>query len=124
MISGGSRKTHGLSKAERLCGKSSVERVFACGRWGALQPLRYCWAPREEGPTRILVSVPKKFFKRAVKRNLLKRRMREAFRLQKDLLGGRSYDILFLYNSPYESEFQPLREEMALVLKEISSYNK
>ena len=52
-----------------------------------------------------MVSVPKRSFKRAVKRNLLKRRMREAFRRQKALLGP-GMDILLIYTSsellPYE----------------------
>ena len=46
-----------------------------------------------------MVSVPKKLFKRAVKRNLLKRRIRESYRLQKDL-PGKPVDILFIYTSP------------------------
>ena len=47
---------------------------------------------------RIMVSVPKKLFKRAVKRNLLTRRIRESWRRQKhDLNGQQSVDILFIY---------------------------
>ena len=52
---------------------------------------------------RIVVSVPKKCFRRAVKRNLLKRRIREAYRLNKNLLpvnaekGGT--DIIFIYRT-------------------------
>lgn len=48
---------------------------------------------------RIMVSVPKKNFKRAVKRNLLKRRIREAYRLQKNILEGMDTDILFIYGT-------------------------
>ena len=44
-----------------------------------------------------MVSVPKKMFKRAVKRNLLKRRIRESWRKQKACLNSSSTDILFIY---------------------------
>ncbi len=45
---------------------------------------------REEGEAsvRILVSVPKKCFKRAVKRNRVKRQVREAYRKNKALIDG------------------------------------
>ena len=56
--------------------------------------------------SRILISVPKRSFKRAVKRNLLKRRIRESYRRQKSLLSG-GVDLLFVYTSrevlPYET---------------------
>ena len=56
-------------------------------------PLKVHYQP---GEGEFGVSVPKRHFKRAVKRNLLKRRVREAFRLQKGRLGDKSYDI-FIY---------------------------
>ena len=44
-----------------------------------------------------MVSVPKRNFKRAVKRNLLKRRIRESYRLQKGLLPPAGVDLLLVY---------------------------
>ena len=53
----------------------------------------------ETGVNRILVSVSKKFFKRAVKRNLLKRRIRESWRKQKHMLTMEgNFDILLIYS--------------------------
>ena len=49
---------------------------------------------------RYVFTVPKKLFKRAVKRNLLKRRMREAVRLnQKAVLGDFCADFMLVYIS-------------------------
>ena len=87
-----------LPKAERLCGKSRISALISKGRWGSTEHIKYCWhGSREEGPGQIVVSVSKKFFKRAVKRNLLKRRMREAYRTQKDLLAVSGVDLLLAW---------------------------
>ena len=65
-----------LSKEERL------SKGQACGAF----PLRVVYLPVAEealAPVSILVSVPKKKFRRAVKRNLIKRQVREAYRVRK-----------------------------------------
>ena len=67
-----------------------------------------------------MVSVPKKFFKRAVKRNLLKRRMREAYRLQKELLGATGIDLLLAYSHPEIADFATLYAEVADILGRIT----
>ena len=86
-----------LSKSERLCGKKAIAELMERGKGGVSGCLRYKFLQADEaGVTRILVSVPKRHFKRAVKRNLLKRRIRESYRLQKDLLPV-PVDIAFLY---------------------------
>lgn len=94
------RKT--LKKKERLSVGTDLSRLFASGRYGITDGFRYCYRIGNELPfNRIVVSVPKKCFRRAVKRNLLKRRIREAYRLNKNLLpvnaekGGT--DIIFIY---------------------------
>lgn len=129
MASGGNT----LSKAERLSGKKSIATLLADGRWGALGHFRYCYLPfaSQEGcrslasdthtiipelhPSRIIIAVPKRFFKRAVKRNLLKRRIREAYRVRK-IAGA---DILFQYNSPELADFATISAEMEAILARI-----
>ena len=79
-----------LSKKERLTGKTLVESLFKGGGSRSLSffPLRAVYAFVEDGdvPVRLLVSVPKRCFKRAVKRNRVKRQVREAFRKHKHVL--------------------------------------
>ena len=65
---------------------------------------------------RILISVPKRFFKRAVKRNLLKRRIREAYRVRKVC----GVDILFQYNSSEIADFAVISAEVAAILERIA----
>ena len=68
-------------------------------------------------PGRLLVSVPKRFFKRAVKRNLLKRRIREAYRVRK--IPG--VDILLQYNSQELTDFAVIEAEVSTILERIGS---
>lgn len=80
-----------LNKSERLNSKAMIERLFAGGSKSfPAYPLRvvYMWIESMEGEAdaSILISVPKKRFKRAVKRNLVKRQVREAYRKNKYLL--------------------------------------
>lgn len=95
-----------LSKDERISRKRHIDLLFEEGRSFVAFPLRVVYLPlEEEMPARaaILVSVSKKRFKRAVKRNLVKRQVREAYRTRKyGLLDpleerGRRMLVAFLY---------------------------
>lgn len=110
-----------LRKEERLCGKKDISALIAGGRWGMTPHIKYCWkATGGDGTNRIMVSVPKKYFKRAVKRNLLKRRIREAYRTQKSLLNCTGTDILFQYNCAEPVPYETVREDVATILKKVS----
>ena len=78
-----------LSKADRLSWKRYIDLLFLQGQSFIAYPLRVVYLPVEKRlsvPVSILISVPKKKFKRAVKRNLIKRKIRESFRLHKQEL--------------------------------------
>ena len=103
-----------LSKEERISWKRHIDLLFAKGESFIAFPFRIVYLSLEEkmpAPVSIMVSVPKKKFKRAVKRNLIKRQAREAYRLQKydllDPLEGKDQSLLvaFLY---VDKEVQPV----------------
>lgn len=80
-----------LSKSERLNSKIAIEKLFSGGSKSfSLFPLRvvFMLTEKKEGAAEasLLISVPKKRFKRAVKRNRVKRQIREAYRKNKHLL--------------------------------------
>ena len=78
-----------LPRAERLSGRTEIAALFAAREGGFVYPFRYVVAARAAGQSSaLLISVGKKYHKRAVRRNLLKRRVREAFRLHKARLAG------------------------------------
>ena len=112
---------HTLPKKERLCGKTAISTLLAKGRHGKVPGLRYCFNPDSGAEdNRIMVSVPKKMFKRAVKRNLLKRRIRESWRRQKHNLDGlNGYDILFIYSLKEILSYEEIYEAVGKVVEKV-----
>ena len=120
-VPAGEFPSNGFRKEERLCGKTSLSALVADGRWGTTAHLKYCWLrSREDGVVRVAVSVSKKFFKRAVKRNLLKRRIREAYRTQKQLLPSCGIDLLLIWSGKELADYLTISSEVAAVLLRIS----
>lgn len=106
-----------LPKSERLCGLKAVGELFQTGKSASAGCLRCKFLLRRDGePSRIVVSVPKRSFKRAVKRNLLKRRIRESYRRQKALLGP-GVDILFIYTAAEVLPYEVIYADMATLLQ-------
>ncbi|MGN1233932.1 MAG: ribonuclease P protein component [Candidatus Cryptobacteroides sp.] len=110
-----------LKKRERLSSKGAVEALLKSGKYGVSGVLKFVYRRDNGLPySRMMVSVPKKLFRRAVKRNLLKRRIREAYRLNKWLVAaGESggTDILFIYRSKEISTQAEIVSMMVSALK-------
>ncbi len=79
-----------FKKRERLTSSKSISLLFKEGRSISSYPVRFIYDMEGEGgPVKMAISVPKRLYKRAVDRNLLKRRIREAYRLNKADFAGR-----------------------------------
>lgn len=111
-----------LPKRERLCGKTTIGQLLAKGKHGNVPGLRFLYMTNTGTETnRIMVSVPKKMFKRAVKRNLLKRRIRESWRKQKhSLLTTGGTDILFIYPTKEIQTYEQIYSCVGQIIEKIN----
>jgi len=80
-----------LKKHERLKSKKLIDELFTSGKSSFLYPIKLIYLELEnlDAPLKMTVSVPKRHFKSAVDRNLIKRRLREAYRQNKTALESR-----------------------------------
>lgn len=114
-----------LHKSERLYVQKRIDALFSSGDAFIAYPLRVVYAirDRDEVGVSIMVSVSKKKFKRAVKRNRVKRLVREAYRLNKEnfyFLEDKSIDVAFLYlrnELPDYGEIEKAVKKTASILK-------
>jgi len=121
-------ESHSLPRTERLRSLGAVRRLFESGESGFIFPFRYVWfaEPDTEQSVEVLFSVPKKFHKRANKRNLVRRRTKEAYRLQKQILhDGRpvNLDLALIYSSketlPYKTVANAVRRILESVVEHL-----
>lgn len=117
-----------LTKNERVSRKSVIDRLFLEGKSFVVYPLRVVYlvnVPEQIAEQAIMVSVSKKKFKRAVKRNYIKRRVKEAYRLQKGGVilpeGVSNVSIAFLYLSNELKSFDQLFAKMEEVIVQLNN---
>jgi ribonuclease P protein component len=83
-------KINNFEKEERLCSKKSLTGLFQNGSFFLIYPFRVTWLITQDfnqkTPVQVVVAVPKKRFKSSVDRNQIKRRIKEAYRLNKEEL--------------------------------------
>jgi len=78
-----------FSKDERLCRKILIAKLFREGSSFYIHPYRVTFLETDlpgNYPVQLLISVPKPIVRKAVQRNKIKRRIREAFRKNKGIL--------------------------------------
>lgn len=119
-----------LCKAERLNSKIVIGKMFEGGssKSFSIFPIRVVYMPVEEreATVSVLVSVSKRRFKRAVKRNRVKRQLREAYRRNKSLLTdrlqphGQQLAVAFIYLSDELVSTAELEAKMKTALLRIS----
>ena len=101
-----------FSKNERLCGKTSIDNLFVNGSSIKHSFFTLLWNTEEfdnDTIVKTLIVVPKKHIKNAANRNVVKRRMREAFRIYKSALYTKIKSKLKMPNASKQEVFAKLR---------------
>ena len=114
-----------LPKSEKLHSFGAIRRLFTEGRGGFIYPLRYMVYAEaaDEMTAEILFSTPKKFLKRANKRNKVRRRMRESYRLNKSLLldsaEPRHLQVAIIYSSKEVLDYKTIENATKRILEKL-----
>ena len=112
-------------KNERLCGKKSIDELFLNGQSFYVHPYKIIWLTSLENfgsPARVILSVPKRNFKKAVQRNRIKRLTREVYRKNKSalfqhLLNHHSeINFALIYTAKTILSYQELEEKIINIL--------
>ena len=114
---------------EHLKSKNVIEQIYANGTSVTVYPLRASFIEQtqeEQEPTAaILINVSKKRFRHAVDRNLVKRRIREAYRTSKHPFvealekNGKKMAVAILYIDSKHNSTEFIRKRMARLLESI-----
>jgi len=118
------KKPFGLPKAYRLKRQKLFDKISAEGDSVYVYPFKlfYVETPLpEDVPYQVAFGVSKKKFKKAVRRNRIKRLMRESFRLEQNLLPqDKSLALLIVYVSKEEEKWDFIRRRMRKLLEKLA----
>lgn len=109
---------YGFAKQNKLCGQLRIAQLYKEGKRFVAWPLRVTYQPTE-GETQVLVWAPKSLFKHAVQRNHLRRLMREAYRLNQEILAAKHYLIAFNYIDKEEQSFAVIEKAVVKALLKV-----
>lgn len=116
-----------FDKTERLCSKKALDELFSGGKSKSAFPVKVIFKSsvyESPFPARVVFIVPKKKHRRANKRNTIRRRMREVYRLNKHKLyaslENQKLDIMFVYLSNEVSEYQQIETVMCSLMEHVA----
>jgi ribonuclease P protein component len=130
-ISESNKRKYSLPKNERLCSKKLFDKLFSEGKSLLVYPVKIIFIeiPYRDGPpVQAAFAVSRRLVRKAVARNFIKRRMREAYRLNKYYLyssiGNRSLALVFIYTGKEILDYRHIENSfkrgLNMILKKLS----
>ena len=116
-------------KKQKLCSETAIKDMFYNGKSFTTSALRLVWKEdngKDEVTIKSIIVVPKKKIRLAVKRNIIRRRMKEAYRLHKIELENILKDkklqlsIAIIYQKDKILPYKNMEEEIKLILERLS----
>jgi ribonuclease P protein component len=115
-----------FGKSEKLCSKKLIKELFNRGSSFYVYPFKVIFLPNLDqnvSEHQLLISVPKRIFKKAVDRNLIKRRISEAYRLNKKSFPASADNnlmIAYIYTAKESLKQQVIQEKLISTLLRLS----
>ena len=111
-----------LPKSERLHADKLIKELFHEGSSFFLYPFKVVFLVKkelEDQPNQVLFSVSKKKIRKASGRNFIKRRLKETYRLNKQLLSTKGILLGFIFVGNPEMSFSEIEPRMKLALERL-----
>ncbi len=112
-----------FSKSERISEKKIIDNLFSSGKKFSVYPFDVRFLNQDENSDsihKVLISVSSSKIKSAVKRNLLKRRIKESYRINKNIISNKLLMIAFVYVSEEIFTFSVIDKAIKKILKKLS----
>jgi len=113
-------------RAEKLKSKKQISYLFEHGHILKAYPLilRFAQVPRDEVSTKAAFTVSKRKVRSAVVRNLIKRRIRESYRLHKHEIpdhSGWTWNLMFVFTSNEPIPYAKIDKAMNKIIQKLQS---
>ena len=115
-----------FKKAERLCSKKLIDKLFTEGKSVFVYPVKIVYLETQiqsDYPVQVAFTIPKRNFKKAVQRNHIKRRLREAYRLNKqefyEELGDNQLAVFVVYTGKTVCEYREIEKAICKGLNKL-----
>lgn len=121
------------AKEDKLKSKKAIEQLFKSGKTIKAYPLRAIFISKDVVDNNYLnvgVSVPKRSIKLAVNRNLIKRRMREAYRLNNNdlkqalITKNKGLDVILICHSSQILSYQEIEDKIKVILNRLTELSE